>query len=63
MNMPDLAIINFSSLADHQAQEAIRAVNRQVTEDFLPIWGSGYVCKLHAAAFQEDTPWRLWERF
>ena len=53
---PDIAIINFSSLDDRQAQNAIRAINRQVTEDFMPIWGSGYVCKLHASPFDPAHP-------
>lgn len=47
MDLPDLAIINFSDVPDREARTAIRAVNRQVVEDFLPIWGSGYYCKLH----------------
>ncbi|MGE0623746.1 MAG: hypothetical protein AB7I04_04750 [Pseudomonadales bacterium] len=47
MDLPDLAIINFSSVSEREARTAIRAVNRQVLEDFLPIWGSGYYCKLH----------------
>jgi hypothetical protein len=47
-----MAVINFSSkLSDTTVQEAIRAVNRQVVEDFMPIWGAGYSLKLHAAAF------------
>jgi hypothetical protein len=47
MDLPDLAIINFSSVPEREARTAIRAVNRQVMEDFVPIWGSGYYCKLH----------------
>ena len=48
MSLPDIAIVNFSSVPDAQAQAAIRAVNRQVIEDFQPIWGSAYLSKLHA---------------
>ena len=47
MTMPDLAIINFSNVSEGDARRAIRAVNRQVVDDFLPIWGGGYYCKLH----------------
>lgn len=51
MSLPDIAVINFSSVSDREAQRAIRAVNRQVIEDFMPIWGAGYVSKLHASRF------------
>lgn len=47
MSLPDLLVINFSDVADSEARQAIRAVNRQVMDDFMPIWGSGYYCKLH----------------
>lgn len=47
MDLPDLAIINFSDVPEREARTAIRGVNRQVVDDFLPIWGSGYYCKLH----------------
>ncbi len=47
MDLPDLAIISFSSVPERDVHTAIRAVNRQVAEDFFPIWGSGYYCKLH----------------
>lgn len=47
MNLPDLAVINFSEIPEGDIRRAIRAVNRQVSDDFLPIWGSGYYCKLH----------------
>lgn len=52
MNLPDLAIINFSEIPEGDIRRAIRHVNRQVSDDFLPIWGSGYYCKLH----RRDTP-------
>ncbi len=56
MPIPVIAVINFSIVSDRDAQAAIRAVNRQVTEDFMPIWGSGYRCKLHASRFAPDEP-------
>lgn len=56
MSLPDIAVINFSSVPDREAQAAIRAINRQVTEDFQPIWGSGYMCRLHASPFAAAAP-------
>ncbi len=47
MALPDLAIINFSDIDDRDVRLALRAVNRQVVEDYVPIWGSGFYCKLH----------------
>ena len=52
MSLPSISIINFSNdLSEQQIQEAIRAVNRQITEDFIPIWGSGRILRLHAATY------------
>ena len=51
MAVPSIAIVNFSQLDDQEVQEAIRAVNRQVVEDFMPIWGAGRLCKIHAPVF------------
>jgi len=56
MNLPDIAIINFSDLPDSEVQDTVRVINRQVIEDFMPIWGSGYICKLHASVFDPGTP-------
>ena len=56
MNHPDIAIINFSDLTDADVQRAVRSINRQVVEDFMPIWGSAYFCKLHASPFDPGTP-------
>jgi hypothetical protein len=57
-----MAVINFSSnLSDSDVQEAIRAVNRQVVEDFMPIWGAGYSLKLHAASFDPSDEATLLE--
>ncbi len=56
MSIPVIAVINFSSISDREAQKAIRAINRQVAEDFMPIWGSGYRCKLHASPFDPGEP-------
>lgn len=46
MHLPDLAIFNFSDLDDDVVDAAVHAVNRQVTEDFLPIWGAGFECAI-----------------
>ena len=51
MSLPSIAIINFSSRSDQEVQDAIRAINRQVEEDFMPVWGSGRLSKLYAASF------------
>lgn len=52
MSLPKISIINFSEgLSDREAQSVIRAVNRQVLEDFLPAWGVGRELILHASAF------------
>jgi hypothetical protein len=57
MALPSIAVINFTStLNDQKAQEAIRAVNRQVIEDFAPIWGYGRLLKLHAVDFDPADP-------
>ena len=61
LNTPDIAIINFSSVNDRTVQRAVRAVNRQVNEDFSPIWGSAYACKIHAPAYDVAQPDQLAE--
>src|SRR5437867_7635438 len=57
MPYPQISIVNFSpKLKDHDVQEAIRAVNRQIAEDFVPIWGNGRTLFLHAASFDPSDP-------
>ena len=57
MSLPSIAVINFTStLNDQTVQDAIRAVNRQVLEDFVPIWGYGRQLQLHAVDFQPANP-------
>jgi hypothetical protein len=36
-----ISVVNYSTLADEDVQAAIRAVNRQIAEDFAPNWGFG----------------------
>ena len=57
MSLPTMSIINFATqLDDREVQEAIRAVNRQVSEDFAPVWGSARSLRLHAAGFDPADP-------
>lgn len=49
MAQPSIAVINFSSRPDPEVQQAIRAVNRQIGEDFMPIWGQGRELQLYAS--------------
>lgn len=57
MSLPSIALYNFSAhLNDQQVQNAIRSVNRQIMEDFMPIWGSGRMLRLHAADFDLSDP-------
>ncbi len=56
MSVPSISVINFSPVNDQDAQEAIRAVNRQVTEDFASVWGSAHTLRLHAPSFDPAHP-------
>lgn len=52
MAVPTISIINFATdLTDRSVQDAIRAVNRQIREDFSSKWGAVWDLRLHAAAF------------
>ncbi len=43
MALPSISVINFApTLDDRDIQNAIRAVNRQVLEDFAPIWAGAH---------------------
>lgn len=42
-----ISVVNFSSsLSDEDVQRTIRAVNRQISEDFLPYWGLAATLRL-----------------
>ena len=57
MAFPTISVINFTSdLTDREVQEAIRAVNRQITEDFAPVWGAIWDLRLHASPFDPAEP-------
>jgi hypothetical protein len=51
MNLPEIAVYNFSNKTDTEVLRAVRAVNRQVIEDFAPVWGAAYVCSLKNSVF------------
>jgi hypothetical protein len=55
MSIPSIAIINFSSRPDPEVQNAIRAINRQIQWDFMPLWGQGRELRLHAASFEPGS--------
>lgn len=57
MSLPSISIINFSTnVTEQEAQDAIRAINRQVNEDYLPVWGHGRILRLHAPTFDPADP-------
>src|SRR5882724_907542 len=49
MASPIISVIDFSELSDREVQRAIRAVNRQIADDFAPIWGNSWALTLHAS--------------
>lgn len=64
MSLPTMSVINFSSkLSDAEVQTAIRAVNRQILEDFAPIWGAAYSLRLHASDVDPIDEGTLTEEF
>ncbi|MEM1229135.1 MAG: hypothetical protein AAGI15_01255 [Pseudomonadota bacterium] len=44
MMWPKLGVVNRSSCCDQALDAALLAANRQIEEDFLPIWGRGVEC-------------------
>ena len=56
MWFPTVAIINFSRRSDQEVQDAIRAINRQIREDFMPVWGSGRSLKMRPSSFNPSEP-------
>jgi len=62
MGLPTLAIINFTTtLPDNDVLEAIHAVNRQITENFIPIWGYGRTLMPFVPSFDAADPNELAE--
>ena len=57
MALPSISVINFAPVLDDRAvQNAIRSVNRQVIEDFAPIWGGARELRLHAPSLDLAHP-------
>ena len=57
MANPTISVINFGiQLPDSEAQQTIRAVNRQITEDFAPVWGAAWELALHASPADPANP-------
>ena len=57
MTNPSISVINFSTnIDDREAQRAIRAVNRQINEDFAPVWGTAWDLRLHASGVDPQGP-------
>jgi hypothetical protein len=54
MLCPTISVVNFSALDDDEVQPAIRAVNRQIQEDFAPIWGAVWDLRLHGSSFDPN---------
>lgn len=53
-----ISIINHTNgkLSDEQVQAAIRAINRQINEDFMPYWGIGATLRLEGRAGKKPQP-------
>ncbi|MBI4471643.1 MAG: S8 family serine peptidase [Acidobacteria bacterium] len=49
-----ISIINKSAIPDHKLLTAIRAINRQITEDFFPYWSMGASLRLEGTT--PDAP-------
>ena len=63
MPFPTISVVNFANLLDSDVQAAIRAVNRQIREDFAPIWGAVWDLRLHGSSFNADDIDSLVEEF
>ena len=57
MASPTAAVINFASaLSDDEVRAAIHGVNRQITENFAPIWGYARDLLFFAPTFDPADP-------
>ena len=54
-----ISVINLSKLSDVEVQKVIRAVNRQIREDFEPVWNSGGVLRLQGHSVNSPSKRRL----
>ncbi len=53
-----LSIINHTNgkVSDDEVQIVIRAINRQIKEDFEPQWSMGATLRLEGRSFADPTP-------
>jgi hypothetical protein len=54
-----ISVINLSKLEDSEVQKVIRAVNRQIREDFEPAWNSGGTLRLEGHSLESPSRRRL----
>ncbi|MFV0259183.1 MAG: hypothetical protein ACK5PP_12140 [Acidimicrobiales bacterium] len=51
LRTPMLSVFDFSAVSHEDTLRAVRAVNRQIWEDFFPIWGCGWNLRLDEPSF------------
>ncbi len=56
-----ISVINYSTISDEDVHVAIRAVNRQIAEDFAPYWGFGGTLRLDGGVGKEPDQQNLSE--
>lgn len=55
MSVPTISVINLTRcLSDRQVQTAVRAVNRQIAEDFALVWGATRHLRQHSTDFDPE---------
>ena len=55
MKLRNTAVVNYeSNVLDHEVESAVCAVNRQIQEDFMPIWGHGRIAKPYSVKFKPN---------
>ena len=52
MRLPTISLVDLSDVGTTASSAAVRAVNRQIVEDFMPIWGHGWLLRLDEPAFE-----------
>src|SRR5258706_7148955 len=54
----NISIVNHANslITDEQAQNAIRAINRQIREDFAPYWGMSAPLRLEGRSVESPNP-------
>ena len=50
-----ISIVNLTSIPDREVQNVIRAINRQITEDFEPYWSMGATLRLEGRVTAQPT--------